>query len=454
MYKFSAKCLTAFLLIVLSNTSFAQTSTYSNPTSERENNPYSKYGIGELWNGNPTLLKGMGSITSAYQNPYVINSENPASYSSLALTTFQGGGIASIRTITSASGASYTAGTASLGYLNIGVPIRLQRTIANSDAPAKHRAGLSIGLRPVSRAYYALLDTTETALGTTIRSYAGDGGLSYAYLGAAYAYKGLSVGFNLGYMFGNYRNFTSLTTDSPTVTRAYEAQFANYTRLGGLYWKGGFMYEHMLGHDTALHFRIGGTLALGQNLNETLSSYQVSIFNFGDTLVNDTSRTQVEQKGKLKLPVSYSIGVMLASTDKWSVGIDYSMSDWSKFSSTPNSNVSVGVGKSAYRLAAGGEYTPNANDLRNYFARVTYRVGFYYGQDYVKLQNTALPVYGVTFGGSFPYKRSTRSTSRFHTSFDIGRIGTQSNNLLQQTYVRFGLGLTFNQQWFIPRRYD
>ncbi len=441
MYKFSAKCFVAFLFAVLSNASFAQTSTYSNPNSQRENNPYSKYGIGELWNGNPDVLKGMGNITSSYQDAYVVNPDNPASYSCLALTTFQGGGLASIRTITNAAGASYTTGTASLGYLNLGIPIN-------------QRGGFSLGLRPFSRTYYALLDTSKTAMGTSIRSYAGDGGLSYAYLGGSYRIKGLSVGFNLGYLFGNYRNFTSVSSDSPSVSHAYEAQFARYTRLGGLYWKGGFIYEHMVGHDTDLHFRIGGTLSLGQNLNERVSNYQVSIYNFGDTLVNDTSKSVVEQKGKLKLPVSYSIGVTLARFEKWSVGVDYSMSDWSKYSSTPDSAFNLGVGKSAYKLSVGGEYTPNMNDMRNYFSRVTYRAGFYYGQDYINLSNTALPVYGFTLGGSFPYKRNTRSHSRLHTSIDVGRIGTHTNNLLQQTYVRFGLGLTFNEKWFIPRRYD
>jgi hypothetical protein len=72
----------------------------------------------------------------------------------------------------------------------------------------------------------------------------------------------------------------------------------------------------------------------------------------------------------------------------------------------------------------------------------------------VRLQNIAMPVYGLTFGGSFPYKRNTRAASRLHASFDIGRLGTTSNNLLKQTYVRFGLGLSFNEKWFIPRKYE
>lgn len=441
MYRFPVKCLATLLTLFLGTATFAQTSSYSNPNSENENNPYSKYGIGELWNGNSTAIKGMGSITSGYADPYIINSDNPASYSWLSATTFQGGLVGSYRTITNAAGASYSTGTASLGYLNIGFPIR-------------HKGGISFGLKPVSHSYYALVDTSYTQLGRTMRSYAGDGGLSYAYLGGSYQFKGFSIGVNIGYMFGNYRNYTSVSSIDTLVTnRAYTAQFANYTNIGGLYWKGGLMYTHSI-HDTGLTYSIGATLTLGQDLNERFSNYQISIFNFGDTIVNDTSTALADRKGKLRMPVSYSVGIMLANSDKWKAGVDFAMSNWSRFNSAPDSNMNLGVGSQSYKLSVGGEYTPNSADMQNYFSRVSYRMGFYYGQDYMRVQNTNLPVYGITLGASFPYKKNTRTHSRIHTSFDFGRIGTQTGTLLQQTYIRFGLGLSFNDLWFIQRKYE
>jgi hypothetical protein len=444
MYKFPVKSLAAMLALVVSNAAFGQTSTYSNPNSENENNPYSKYGIGELWNGNSTALKGMGSISSAYQDPFIVNPDNPASYSWLAATTFQGGLVASYRTITNAAGASYGAGTASIGYLNLGLPIR-------------QKGGLSLGLRPMTHSYYALVDTTVTQIGQTIRSYVGDGGLSYAYAGGSYKVtKDLSVGVNIGYLFGNYRNFTNVTSiDTLVINRAYTAQFANYTHIGGLYWKAGAMYQHTI-HDTGLTINIGGTFTLGQDLNESFNNYHVSIYNFGDTIVNDTSMSNTDKKGKLKMPMSFSVGVMLSNTDKWKAGIDFAMSNWSRYTSTADTNMNLGVGTQSYRLSVGGEYTPNSMDLTSYFSRATYRLGLYYGQDYVRLQNTNLPLYGLTLGASFPYKRMGHNTTYFgkvHTSLELGRIGTETGTLLQQTYLRFGLGLTFNaRDWFIPKK--
>ena len=103
----------------LAQTTASSGTNTSNPLSERENNPYSKYGIGELWDGNNAVLKGMGSITSAYENPYQINSDNPASYAFLQRVTFEAGATGSFRSVSGTVdgvGSSYNTGTFSLDY--------------------------------------------------------------------------------------------------------------------------------------------------------------------------------------------------------------------------------------------------------------------------------------------------------------------------------------------------
>ncbi len=434
-----AKSLLVVLFVFAASSLFAQTGSTSNPLADRENNPYSKYGIGELQNGNSTVLKGMGNITSAFENPYEINTDNPASYSFLKRTTYEVGMTASTRNVSS-DGSSYTTGTATLSYLTIGLPVG-------------KNAGLCFGFKPYSHSFYSLVDTIFSAtspLGETVRSYNGDGGLNYAYIGAAYQYKGFSIGFNAGYMFGTITKNTNVASiDTVLTDRSYTADFANYTRIGGIYWKGGAMWEHKL--DSNFTLRIGGTLTLSQNISERLNAYQVSIYNFGDTIVNDTSTYSGESHGKLKLPMSYSLGAMLVSNNKWSIGIDYTATQWSGFNSSPDATMNDFIAKSSYKASIGGELTPDANNIRNYYSRITYRLGLYYGTDYLTFQNTQLPLYGVTLGASLPFRRSF---SHLHTSLDIGRIGTSANNLIQETYVRFSLGMSFNDLWFIKRKYD
>ena len=413
---------------------FAQTNTISNPTNGRENDPYSRYGIGELVNGNNASVRGMANLTSAYENPFEVNADNPASYSYLQRTTFEAAFTASTRTINGA-GLSYTTGTASIAYLNLGIPIN------------KH-AGMCLGFKPVSHTYYSLVDTIISPIGQTARSYNGEGSVNYAYLGGAYRFHDLSIGFNLGYMFGTIQNNTAVVPiDSAQINRAYTAEYNNFTRLGGLNWKAGVMYEHKI--DSQYSFRIGGTVTISQNLNEQFSSYQVSAYNFGDTIVNDTTSNSGTQRGKLTMPLTYSIGFMLNRDQKWSLGLDYTSTKWSQFNSNPDVSKNVNIASNAYKIALGGQYTPDFNSIRNYFSRVTYRLGAYYGTDYLNISGTAIPYYGFTAGVSLPFRRSI---SQLHAAIDIGKLGTSS--LIQETYFRFTLGFSINDKWFIPKKYD
>ena len=58
------------------------------------------------------------------------------------------------------------------------------------------------------------------------------------------------------------------------------------------------------------------------------------------------------------MPMSYSIGVILSHQDNWSVGVDYSATQWSNFKNSIDSTMNFGVGNQSYKLSVGGDYTP------------------------------------------------------------------------------------------------
>jgi hypothetical protein len=124
---------------------------------------------------------------------------------------------------------------------------------------------------------------------------------------------------------------------------------------------------------------------------------------------------------------------------------------WNGYHSSIDSDLNTNIANQTYRIALGGEYTPDLNNIRNYFSRVTYRAGLYYGTEYLSIGGTQLPVYGVTMGASLPFRRSL---SHLHAAVDVGRLGLTTNNLLQETYLKFTLGITFNDRWFIQKRYE
>jgi long-subunit fatty acid transport protein len=430
MHRYLANSFFIVLLIIVGIRANAQTNTVSNPTSEHENNPYSRYGIGQMSYGDNVALQGMGDISAAFESPYEMNTDNPASYTFLKLTTYEAGLYAITRNVASGD-LSYQTGTATLSYMNIGVPIG-------------KKAGLCIGVRPVSTMFYNLADTSQTNIGQTQGLYNGSGSLNYFYIGAAYKIKSFSFGVNAGYMFGQINTSTQLN-NIDTAVLAYNSNFVNYTKIGGIYWDAGVMYEHAIKKDLLL--RIGATLSLKQSLNATQTLYSVSTYALIDTFVQDTASTGQGVNGKIVLPMSYSFGVQLASTDKWMLGINYAATEWTQFRSfgSPDSLAN------SYKISIGGEYTSNAANTRNYWSRVTFRGGLYFGRDEVFLANTYLNLYGITAGASLPVKRST---SHIHVGLDLGTVGTKSEGLIKETYVRFSVGFSFNDRWFVKRKYD
>ncbi len=452
------RLLTVATLLISGGAAMAQTgSGSSNPLSGRENNPYSKYGIGELSNTNNAILRGMGGASAAIADPFSINAENPSSYASLLRTTFEMGATASSRTITS-SGQDYKTGTITLSYLTLAVPFN------RNNLKRRNHGGIALGFRPYSRIYYSFQDTIKRAIdpsssiyGKNIyRQYLGDGSLNHAFIGGAYQVKRLSLGFNFGYLFGNISRIAAVIPDSARYTGAYTTQYNNFTRVGGIYWKGGAQYDVKLDSMGRKWLRIGATFNLGQNVNERLNEFQISSFSFGDTIVNDTTVNRPAQRGTLTLPMSYSIGVSFLSTTKLVVSAQYSATNWSQFRSTVDKAMLSGVRKdNAYRISAGVAYTPDANSVRKYTSRMTYRLGAYYGSDYLNIGGNTIPYFGGTAGVSLPFKsHKDWPHSALDMAFDIGRLGLEGTGLTQQTYMRFTLGLNINARWGIRPKYE
>lgn len=428
MYHNCAKRFSLFILLIATSfLSFAQ-------NSNKENSPYSRFGIGEFRNGLNPQLRGMGSISTAYASEFSINTDNPASYASLRLTTYDISGEGSVKKIL-AGNQHYSTGMATLSQLSIGVPV------------SKHAAFL-IGLRPFTRTYYMMSDTTDLpGIGRALRTYSGDGSTNYIFLGLAGKFKNFSAGINAGYLFGTIRRSSVLSKLYDTIS-VFNADFSTYDRIGGLYWKAGVMYEGKV--NKKMDFRAGATLALNQQLNSWLDVYELSWRYSGSSQIFDTAVSVQGQKNKTTLPLSYSIGIQLVDSEKkWSAGLDFFMQQWQQYRNHHGQPDSLT--QQAWRLAAGAEYVPNNRNMYQYLNRITYRIGAYYGHDYVVIRNTSITYYALTAGLGLPFRRSM---DRINLAMEIGRRGTQEKGLIQENFYKLSVGITLNDKWFVKRRYD
>ena len=143
---------------------------------------------------------------------------------------------------------------------------------------------------------------------------------------------------------------------------------------------------------------------------------------------------------------------------QWLIGADFEKTNWEssyRFYSN-NDNVS-----SNWTLRMGAEYYPiKSNIVKNkYFNYVKYRAGFYFGPDYLKINDEVRNSYAFTGGASFPLStpRSIQSRGEYVTlnsSIEVGARGKTTSTSFHEGIFRFNLGISMNARWFQKRAFD
>lgn len=444
MYRQKALALSILTTLAVSSAR-AQTSYTNEPKSDRINSPYNRFGIGNISDNRSPALRGMGGIANGYAKEYTINAYNPASYTYLARTTFEFAFDAQSNNVRIGDDRTKS-NTVTIGHFNLAIPLKTQRFAIN------------LGYMPFSKVYYNSQDSsTIAATGDQIlRKYNGEGNLNFGYLGISGGTKGFSVGINGGYVFGNIRNssyINFLGADSLTTRISDYSQKDIY---GGFFFKAGLLYKASL--KNGQYISVGATGTLSQKVNITRDQYYVAGTQppySGAPVVTDTVSALYQQKGKMELPSEFGFGVHYGKGANYDVGIDLVYADWSGFKRFGASE--TGVGQNAYRVAFGGELTPNSRNTKQYLSAMTYRLGGYMGKDYVYLNSTAINYYGFTLGAQLPLRSNLNTDEQggaLNMSLDMGNRGTISNSLAREFYVKFTIGLRINAHWFQRRPYQ
>lgn len=401
----------------------------------QENSPYSRIGLGNLKQHENVIFRGMGGVCIADDNALVANPSNPATYAGLKMISLQAAFESGLTTVRNQS-ISSRVGSNNLAYVNLGLPIG-------------KKMGLSFGLLPITRSRYNL-EKYSNINGIDSNSYTGyygGGGLQRIYVGAAYKINDFSVGLNTGYTFGNIINTIENTfTDSLQI---FGNNVTSRTTHGGFFWQAGAHYTASLSGDYKL--KIGASYTGAQRLKskrESLSQTFTGSAVLADYLYKVDSTSNL--KGNTNIPSQLGVGLNFSEGDYWQVGLDINSSAWSSFKTYENPDSLANT----WYVRLGGAITPDANATNAYWKKVTYRAGFYYGQDIIFLNGTNMQRLGGTVGVGLPIRRTNLSIGQVNLGLDIGSRGTVSNGLVKEGYTRFVLGFTFNDRWFIKRKYD
>ncbi len=393
--------------------------------------PYSFFGIGDLRFRGTNENKIMGGIGMLADSIH-INLQNPATYSKLRLTTYAlGVTYNSIQFET--QDATANTDNATLDYLSMAFPVT-------------KKIGLGFGFLPFSSVGFEL-QNTDTIAGSVSR-FEGSGGINRIYLAAGYQLnENWSLGVEGNYNFGNIKNQNTIAFDNVHLGSREDDRSDIY----------GFSLTLGVHHQMKLKkgLEISSSLTYSPEINLTsqntrpLSTVVFSATGVGfpiDSLEVDVPDTD------LVIPQMISIGSGIGKPRKWFAGVQYTNIESKNFTNRfiEAGNVSFENGS---RIAAGGYYIPKYNSFTSYLSRVVYMAGIRYEETGIVVNNESIDDFGISFGLGLPMS-GFQSFSNANIGFEFGQKGTTTNGLVKEKYFNIRIGLSFNDRWFVKRKYN
>lgn len=408
--------------------------------------PYSVFGIGDLYTQGTAYNKTMGGIGIAGRDVRYINYVNPAAIAARdTLSVMFDVSLSEGNKRFEQSNYKSANNTFNINDIAVSIPIWKSLTA-------------TLGITPFSSVgydYSYYVDDPEL-IGNT-------GGVTYTSNGSGSIYQGFfgaaanigrrfSVGGQLLYYFGNIDKDTKVDFS----LSGYRGIASGYTlQLNSLGGKFGVQYQQPLGDK---YLTLGATYRTSSKLKGYITDYdQASIGSLVDTLYNRVD--SLAHSGKVKISSELGFGISFRKPDKWSVEVDYLMSNWNNSnmnSTTGLSNIANDVAFSTTRsqsVRAGFEFIPNRNDIRYYLRTCSYRMGGYWKREYYKLDGNTVDAFGVTFGMTLPIVRRDRYNG-LTLGVDLGQRGSLTGNMTRERYVNFVIGFNIHDLWFIKPRYD
>ncbi len=217
--------------------------TQLNAQGSNINSPFSRFGIGDLRSESPMSIRQMGGVGTSFIDAYHANFDNPASLAHLRTTAFDVGISLDYAKIKDANNQS-SHWFGNLGYLGLAFPMR--NPLNEVFSRDKHEFFWSMGfaVMPNSRTSYNIISEGENEAGPILRDFNGSGGSYKVMWSNALKYKNLSLGVNLGALFGKFDYERNIAF--PGTLGAYNNEFSTTYSMRSLYTKFGLIYLQKL----------------------------------------------------------------------------------------------------------------------------------------------------------------------------------------------------------------
>lgn len=391
---------------------------------------YSFEGLGSLNHQGMPNNFAMGEVGIGSPSIWHINTQNPANLIYNNFSTFQVGLEVDRRNF-SGDGISGTATDGSLRFLGYAFPIM----------PGKWSS--SFGILPYSSVGYNTfseggVDGSNGQV-SQVSDNRGEGGLTNFFWANGFSIKKkFYVGFRATYTFGSINKTSTISiggADVPVNVTNFE-ELESYSDLNILL---GASYRHRFKEDKFLNF--GFIFAPRSRLNGNSELSLIRLSNLG----REQERVNAGNESiSFRLPSTVGFGVSYEYLNVFKVGVDLETQRWS------NAGAETDEYNNFLKIAVGTEYVPKYDDVKSYLKRIKYSLGLNYQRLPYIVNNQSLTDFGINFGASLPVS----GFSSLDMAFKWGRLGENSNGLIQETYYKIVLGATINDRWFIKRKYD
>ncbi len=395
--------------------------------------PFSAFGIGEYYGNSLAHNQGMAGVGISNPQYYYLNNKNPALLVFNSLTVFESGIVGENRKLSNGNAVEKNA-SGNINYLALGFPVK------------RGWWSTSTGLMPYTNVNYKF-NYTDDIVGSTDKiavAESGDGGINQVFWSNGVALnKTFSLGVRFNYLFGainnTYANAVLGTQQSivfvPTVLERYYYKDYNVST--------GFSFHKDSLFKKNYRLNIGLTYDFSSNAK---TSYYAQVERYvANRLIDSVAIATIQ--GTTTLPQTLGAGISFSKGDQVTIGCDVLYLDYAQFRDFRGENP---TGQGAWRIAVGGEVTPNAASPGNYLKRVTYRTGVSLDQYPYLVNGNTLKDFGINFGLSMPVGR----ISSVDIGVKFGKRGDLALNKIEENYVKLYFGITFNDQWFIKRRFD
>ncbi|MBY0434302.1 MAG: hypothetical protein K2U26_09350 [Cyclobacteriaceae bacterium] len=398
--------------------------------------PFSLYGLGEPVGNALASHQGMGGVGVSNPQYWYLNNQNPALLVFNRLTVFQAGVLGEQRTQSSAN-LTERSGNGDLNYLALGIPVK----------PGWWTS--SLVLMPYTRLNYqvryqeAVNGNPNNSVNVTEK---GSGGINeFSFSNGVSINKNLSVGVKAAYLFSaiinEYSNELVQTNQTVIISpNIYDRTFvSDFKFTSGVSYRIDSLFKNKL-----YRLNFGATYDFSSNLRSRFLE-RIERRNIAGILDSLTILSNIP--GRINVPSRFTGGVSLSKSDRWTIAMEASLSDYSTFRGFYGDNP---YSQKSWRVSGGFEITPDPQSLSSYLKRTTYRTGVSFENAPYLVNGNAVRDFGITFGLSLPVSR----VSSLDLALKVGKKGDKALNTIEENYLKLYFGITFNDQWFIKRRFD